>query len=50
MGKSSQKLVIKPIFISEKVCNGKLVAVYKIREGLIFNNPAYVANVNIRIE
>ena len=39
--KGCQKLVSKPKFVSQKIFNKNLVAVYKTKEGLTLNKPAY---------
>ena len=36
------KLTSKPIFVTSKIFNEKLVAVHKIKETLALNRPAYV--------
>ena len=39
--KGCQKLVSKPKFVSQKIFNKNLVAVYKNKERLTLNKPAY---------
>ena len=40
--KKLMKLTSKPIFVTSKIFNEKLVAVHKIKETLALNRPAYV--------
>ena len=40
--KKLMKLTLKPTFVTSKIFNEKLVAVYKMKEILTLNRPAYV--------